>query len=92
MNRSPFAVSQSSYDLSQYNIFTKRSFSSVVGRLYPRLNDKGEPVLDAIANLANETLDFQVGVLSFDQLVELCSRRVQQEKEDYKQMNLLDFD
>jgi hypothetical protein len=37
------------------------------------LNDKSEPELKAIANLADEVLDFQVGVLSVKQLIEPLS-------------------
>ncbi len=74
MNSRSFAITQRPYDPPLDNMFTKRSLGSVVGRLYARINDKSEPELKAIANLADETLDFQVGVLPFDQLVELCSR------------------
>jgi hypothetical protein len=54
-------------------VFTKRPLSSIVGRLYSKLNDKSEPELKAIANLADEVLDFQVGVLSVKQLIEPLS-------------------
>jgi len=84
MNRSPFAVAQSPYDLSHDNVFTNCPLSSVVCRLHSRLNDKSEPGLKAVANLAYEALEFLVGVLSVKQLIEPSSRQIPQYPSNFR--------
>jgi hypothetical protein len=64
MNRSPFFVAQSPNNLSLDNMFTNSPFSFVVSRLNPRVNDKREPILKAIANLADKLSDVLICVLT----------------------------
>jgi hypothetical protein len=64
MNRSPFFVAQSPNYLSLDNMFTNSPFSFVVSRFNPRVNDKREPILKAIANLADKLSDLLICVLT----------------------------
>ena len=41
-------------DFHKNEMLAKRLFGSVINRLHARMNDKYEPVLKAVANLANE--------------------------------------
>ena len=66
MNRSPFFVAQCAQDLSQNYIGPQCSFSSIVGRLNSGINDKREPVLEAVVNFADEFLNFLNRVLFHD--------------------------
>ena len=68
MNRRPFIIAQYTNDLPQNDVLPEHPFSSVVSRLYVRMDDKLEPVLEAIANLANKFSDLYVFVVVCDQL------------------------
>ena len=70
MNRSPFAIAQRSQDLSQNNMLAQRPFCSVVGRLYTRINDKREPVLEAVVNLSDELFHFLTDLFFHDPFFE----------------------
>jgi len=76
MNRRSFVIAQCTNDFPQNDMLSERPFSSVVSRLYGRMDDKREPVLKAIANLANKFSDLDVFVFFCDQLTELYSRLV----------------
>ena len=68
MNRRSFVIAQCTDDLPQNDMLSECPFSSVVSWPYGRMDDKREPVLEAIANLANKFSDLDVFVVFCDQL------------------------
>jgi hypothetical protein len=50
MNRSSFVVAKRAQDLSQNYMGPQRSLCSIIGRLYTRIDNKGEPVVKAVVD------------------------------------------
>ena len=75
MNRGPFVIAQCSQNLSQNDIGSQRSLRPIIGRLYTRIDDKREPVVKAVVDLADEFLDFLDRVLFLDPVPKRFSRQ-----------------
>ena len=53
MNRSSFVIAKRAQDLSQNDMGSQRSLCSIIGRLYTRIDDKGEPVVKPVVERVN---------------------------------------
>ena len=76
MDRVPFIISQCAQDLSQDDMGSQRSLSSIVGRFHSWVNDKREPVLESVPDFADELLNLLDRVLFHGPVIERFSRQM----------------
>ena len=76
MNRSSFVIAKRTQDLSQNDMGSQRSLCSIIGRLYTRIDDKGEPVVKTVADFPDEFPDFLDRILFPDPLPKHFLRQV----------------
>jgi len=62
--------------LSQNDMGSQRSFCSIIGRLYTRINDKREPVVKSVVDFPDEFPEILGRVLFPDPVPERFSRQV----------------
>ena len=75
MNRSSFVIAKRAQDLSQNDMGSQRSLCSIIGRLYARIDDKGEPVGKPVVYFPDEFPDFLDRILFPDPLTKHFSRQ-----------------
>jgi len=76
MYRSPFIITQCAQDLSQNDVGPQCSLGSIIGRLYTRIDDKGEPVVKLVVDFPYEFPDVLDRILFPDPLPKRFSRQV----------------
>ena len=76
MNRSSFVIAQCTQDLSQNDMGSQRSLCSIIGRLYTRIDDKGEPVVKPVVDFPDEFPDFLDRIHFPDPLPKRFSRQL----------------
>jgi hypothetical protein len=75
MNRSSFVIVKRAQDLSQNDMGSQRSLCSIIGRLYTRIDDKGEPVVKPVVDFPDEFPDFLDRIHFHDSLPKHFSRQ-----------------
>ena len=75
MNRCSFVIAQCAQDLSQNDMGSQRSLCSIIGRLYTRIDNKGEPVVKPVVDFPDEFPDFLDRILFPDPLPKHFSRQ-----------------
>ena len=76
MNRGSFIIAKRAQDLSQDDMWPQRSLCSIIGRLYTRINDKGEPVVKPVVDFPDKFPDFLDRILFHNPVPKRFSRQL----------------
>ena len=76
MNRCSFIITKRAQDLSQNDMGSQRSLCPIIGRLYTRINDKGEPVVEPVVDFLDKLPDFLDRILFHDPVPKRFSRQL----------------